>query len=138
MPENQSREARLKDRQKARDEAREKQADRDLELALNTQPSQVTARDALGVERIVTTTYGYEPPQVEPDPKEVERLKNVNKRLANKRDERLRSLTDTPDGSAKVAAKAIKSEDAVGAPADKTKGSDESSASADKPKGGNA
>jgi hypothetical protein len=89
---------------------------RDQNTLVNTMPSPITALDGLGVERIIATTHDYTPPQVDPDPKEVARLAALQTRLDNKKQERLASLTGTPDSNtgASVAADAIKAESNVG------------------------
>ena len=92
---------RRKENAKAREEARDARIERDTETLLNTTPTPVTAVDGLGVERIITTNTSYEPPQVEPDPKEVERLANLQKRLDNQKQERLAQMTAAPQVSAK-------------------------------------
>lgn len=96
----------------AREESDRARELRDQEVLVRTTPSPVTAVDGLGVERIITTTTGYTPPQVEPDKAEVERLERLNKRLEETKQERLDSLTGTPDkdSGASVAAAAIKAE----------------------------
>ena len=95
-----------KENAEAKEEARLARVERDAELAANTAPSQLTAVDPLGVERIITTIGDeYVEPQTDPDPKEVARLAAVAKRLDNKKSERIKRLTA---GSAEVAQKALK------------------------------
>lgn len=99
-----------KENAKLREEALENQQERDAEVNAKRLPSQITATDAQGVERIVVNVYDYEAPQVDPDPKEVKRLKAAQARLDNQKQEREKLLSTRPDGSAKVAADAIKAE----------------------------
>lgn len=83
----------------------------EMDARINTADVPVTAVDGLGVERIILNSPAdYTEPQVEPDPKEVARLAAVQKRLDNKKQERLDQLTAKPEGSAKDAAAAIKAE----------------------------
>lgn len=120
------------DREKVHEDVRAERIERDAEVLARTTPTPVTAKDALGVERIVTTTTGYDAPQTDPDPKEVARLKAVQKRLDNQAKERLKSLTDAPDGSAKVAADALAAQTSVGT----TSTSSSTSTTTSAPKGG--
>ena len=115
-----------------REEARYKQAEADTEVLINTTPSPVTAVDGLGVERIITTVDGtYEAPQTDPDPKEVERLKNLESKLGEKKQERLDSMTSVPDGGGEVAKQAIAAESSVGTPPAEDSSSSSSSSSSD-------
>lgn len=101
----------IKNNQKELDESSAARQDRDADAQLATADVPITAVDALGVERIILNSpAGYTPPQVEPDPKEVERLKNLQTRLDNRKSERLEQLTKDPDAGGQVAAAAIKAE----------------------------
>lgn len=105
---------------------------REQDALAATSPSELTALDALGVERIVTTTVDYTPPQVDPDPKEVARLERLNGVLSGKRDERLSQLTSVPDGGGTVARDAIAEEQNVGAAGAWTSGGGSTSSTTEK------
>lgn len=74
--------------------ARAAQKERDTETLLRTEPVMLTAVDALGTERLVTLATDYDGPQVEPDEAEVERLKNLQTRLDNKKQETMDKLKE--------------------------------------------
>lgn len=87
----------------------------DQEYQVSLTPVDITAVDALGVERIVTQApQGYVEPQVDPDPHEVARLKRLQGLLNGQKQDRLDAIKTSPDGSARVAAKALKAEANVG------------------------
>ena len=115
MPENDSTTKDSKNRAERRAEEREKardaQIERDTETLVDTLPSPVTAVDGLGVERIITTVDGtYKTAQTDPDPKEVERLANLGKKLDAKKAERLDAMGATPEAGGEVAKKALEAE----------------------------
>jgi hypothetical protein len=137
MTETDPRATSREERDAARADARDARIERDAEVLARTTPSPVTALDGLGTERIITTTTGYTPPQVDPDEREVARLAALQTRLDNAKQARLDSLTAAPSGDtgAAVAAAAIAAESSAGTPATTTEPAGNATATSSTPTG---